>query len=341
VKPILSIVCLVATASLAQVPARLPAVALMQLQSKALDAEGLEVLGSTLASELLATNRVRVLERSQVDQILKEQGFQQSGACDAGECAVEIGKLLTVEKMVVGSVGRLGAVQSLSLRMVDVGTGEVTKSVSKSCECPQEAVLTRLAPQAVRELLGVAEVSPVVAVPKADFSGKRGKFKDLRDGTSYPWIRVGEQVWMARNLEWDTVGSVCYQGKSGNGSAYGRLYPWDLARRACPAGWHLPIQSEWESLVQAAGGAAKAGTSLKDDRLWDGENALGMKILPAGRRTGSGEFASLEGTAYLWTGTLRDSANAFHWVFTQGSPRAAAFGESRLSAYSVRCVLDR
>ncbi len=48
----------------------------MHLQGKALDAEGLEVLGSTLASELLASNRARVLERSQVDQILKEQGFQ-------------------------------------------------------------------------------------------------------------------------------------------------------------------------------------------------------------------------------------------------------------------------
>lgn len=329
------------TVSVLAQPVKKPTVALMQLQSKALDADGLEILGSTLASELLATNRVRVLERSQVDQILKEQGFQNSGACDAGECAVEIGKLLTVQQMVVGSVGRLGSVQSLSLRLVDVGTGEVTKSVSKSCECPQEAVLTRLAPQAVRELLGVAETFSAVAFPKADFSGKRGKFKDPRDGTSYPWLRVGEQVWMTRNLEWDTAGSVCYQGKSGNCSAYGRLYPWDLARRACPAGWHLPIQSEWESLVVAAGGVAKAGTSLKDDRLWDGENALGMKILPAGRRTGSGEFAALEGTAYLWAGTLRDSANAFHWVFTQASPRAATYGESRLSAYSIRCVLDR
>jgi len=325
---------------LAQSPKK-PAVALMALQGKALDAEGLEVLGSTLASELLATNRVRVLERSQVDQILKEQGFQQSGACDAGECAVTIGKLLTVEKMVVGSVGRLGSVQSLSLRLVDVGTGEVTKSVSKSCECPQEAVLTRLAPQAVRELLGVTEASLVVMVPKGDFSGKRGKFKDPRDGTNYPWLRVGEQVWMSRNLEWDTVGSVCYQGKSGNCSAYGRLYPWDLARRACPAGWHLPIQSEWETLIQAGGGIAKAGTAFKDDRLWDGENTIGIKILPAGRRTGSGDFAALEGTAYLWAGTLRDSANAFHWVFTQASPRAATYGESRISAYSVRCVLDR
>lgn len=316
-------------------------VALMPLQSKALDADGLEVLGSTLASELIATDRVRVLERSQVDQILKEQGFQQSGACEAGQCAVEIGKLLTVEQMVIGSVGRIGTVHSLSLRLVDVASGEVTKSVSKSCECPPEAILTRLAPVAVRELLGVAGVTQVAALPKADFSGKKGKFKDPRDGNGYPWVRVGEQVWMARNLEWDTTGSVCYQGKSSHCSGYGRLYTWDLARRACPSGWHLPLQSEWDTLVRYAGGPAKAGLSLKDDQLWDGENAHGLRILPAGRRTGSGEFTALEGTAYLWSGTLRDSANALHWVFTHASPRAATYGESRNSAYSVRCVLDR
>ncbi|MEK7394384.1 MAG: CsgG/HfaB family protein, partial [Fibrobacterota bacterium] len=53
-----------------------------------------EILGDRLRMELLGTGVFRVMERGQMDQILKEQSFQASGGCEQSECAVEIGKLL-------------------------------------------------------------------------------------------------------------------------------------------------------------------------------------------------------------------------------------------------------
>jgi hypothetical protein len=62
---------------------------------------------------------------------LKEQGFQQSGACDQGACLVEAGQLLGVQKMVGGTIGKLGTVYAVELRVMDVKTGEIDRGFSR------------------------------------------------------------------------------------------------------------------------------------------------------------------------------------------------------------------
>jgi curli biogenesis system outer membrane secretion channel CsgG len=60
-------------------------------------------LTDALRSELGKSGKYQVMERSQMDDILKEQGFQQSGACDEASCAIEIGKILAVNFIGVGT----------------------------------------------------------------------------------------------------------------------------------------------------------------------------------------------------------------------------------------------
>ncbi len=85
-------------------------------------------LTSIFRSELINTKKYYVLERSDMESILKEQAFSLSGACNSAECAVEIGQLLSAKKIVVGEIGKIGETYSITLRLVDVSTGKIDGS---------------------------------------------------------------------------------------------------------------------------------------------------------------------------------------------------------------------
>lgn len=107
-----------------------PLVAVMPLDTQGVSSQEASLIADAVASRLHASRTCNVMERSQMSQILKEQAFQQSGACDGGSCAVEIGKILSVDRILVGSVGRIGDAWALNLRLVRVETGEVIQSAS-------------------------------------------------------------------------------------------------------------------------------------------------------------------------------------------------------------------
>jgi uncharacterized protein (TIGR02145 family) len=79
---------------------------------------------------------------------------------------------------------------------------------------------------------------------------------DGRDGQTYQTVVIGKQTWMSRNLDFETEGK-CYNDNALNCTLYGRLYTWDAAMNACPAGSHLPNDMEWTTLEDFAGGSVK------------------------------------------------------------------------------------
>ena len=84
-------------------------------------------LGNRLRTMLVKTNAFVVLERGQMDDILDEQGFQQTG-CTTTECAVEMGRMLNVQKMISGTIGKLGSTYTIDLSLIDVETAQIEKS---------------------------------------------------------------------------------------------------------------------------------------------------------------------------------------------------------------------
>jgi len=110
----------------------------------------------------------------------------------------------------------------------------------------------------------------------------------VSDGSKvYNAVLIGEQTWMAENLNYDVSGSVCYNSSESYCNTYGRLYTWAAARAACPAGWHLPSIYEWAELGAAVGGVSTAGTKLKAvSNLWNdnfrGTDDFGFAALPGG-----------------------------------------------------------
>lgn len=97
-------------------------------------------------------------------------------------------------------------------------------------------------------------------------AGKYGELLDKRDNQVYRTIKIGEQVWMAQNLNYETEDSRCYNGSTENCTELGRLYYQSEAKDICPNGWHLPTNSEWNilnSYVDLNNGTEGVGNSLK------------------------------------------------------------------------------
>jgi len=172
---LLVLVFILVTSSFAQIGGRTQ-VAVMDLQASGIDQSAIIGLSDRLRQELLNTGRFDVMERNRMDSILKEQGLQQSGACNTTECVVQMGQILGVERMLSGSIGKVGRIYTLSLQMVDIQTGRIMMSKSEDCDCPIEKVLTQSVPNIALKMAGLSpdqkpdgEPLPMVVAGKGDF----------------------------------------------------------------------------------------------------------------------------------------------------------------------------
>jgi len=167
-----------------------------------------------------------------------------------------------------------------------------------------------------------------------------GSFTDERDGKVYATIRIGEQTWMAENLNYETTGSWC-----GDCDVYGRMYNFEAALAACPPGWHLPSDKEWRTLINALGGEAIAGGKMKSDQLWNAPNkgatnSSGFNALPAHYRTVDGKIRDAGFKAAFWTSDKIEDPAAATWALYADKELIQNVGYYRSSGFSVRCVKD-
>ncbi|MCL2182308.1 MAG: fibrobacter succinogenes major paralogous domain-containing protein [Chitinispirillia bacterium] len=153
-------------------------------------------------------------------------------------------------------------------------------------------------------------------------------FTDTRDGETYRTVTIGDKMWMAENLKFSTPGSRCYENGVSNCAQYGRLYDWDEAMSACPAGWRLPSSDDWDRLAVAVGGIRSehsdektviwdwAGQKLKSRTGWKkhgnithgiGTDEFGFSAFPGGSwmigREGNGSFHGIGGSGLWWSAT--------------------------------------
>jgi len=200
----------------------------------------------------------------------------------------------------------------------------------------------------------------------------KGSFKDDRDGKTYKTVKLGNQTWMAENLNLHMDDSWCYERKTENCKKYGRLYTWKKAEKACPVGWHLPSRSEWRDLVSyvSENSKSKPGNTLrsKDDwkvkkkkkKIYDqhtgeaiyldeyevinnGTDELGFSVLPAGYVSKEGRSDKLKERALFWSSSKekgKKTKKAYARMLEFGDESIHENKYSTDNAFSVRCVKD-
>jgi len=140
-------------------------IAVLPFDAAGISSEEASILSDRLSSEIYKTGTFIVVERSKMEEVLNEQGFQQSG-CVSSECAVEVGAMLGVGSMVVGSVGKFGSLYTVSVRLVDVGSGEVKAQVSRDVSGSIETLLLKTMTEVAAELSGKKIKEEPIAVPE-------------------------------------------------------------------------------------------------------------------------------------------------------------------------------
>ena len=160
---------------------------------------------------------------------------------------------------------------------------------------------------------------------------------DPRDGQEYKTMSIDSTTWMAENLNNKTSNSYCYDDNREFCSKFGRLYTWEAAMEACPEGWHLPSDGEWDVLIQNYGDGDNAGAKLKQEGI-SGFNAVLGGI--RGGRLLDGEFIYYDMRGFYWSSSPSIEGRAWNRAFYNSSSSANRFSYSKEYALSVRCVQD-
>ena len=130
-------------------------IAILDLEQIGLTPQEATILTQRLTTELISLDKYQVVERNNMDKILKEQKFQHSGCTDS-ECAVEIGQLLNSDYIVTGSVNKFGDTYALDARLIDVGLGKGVISAKFSMTGKIDALLTTGITSVAKQLCGIS-----------------------------------------------------------------------------------------------------------------------------------------------------------------------------------------
>jgi len=177
-----------------------------------------------------------------------------------------------------------------------------------------------------------------------------GTLTDSRDGKNYKTVKIGKQTWMAENLSYNVAGSKCYDNKPENCQKYGRLYNWKMAMKACPRGWHIPGDADWNALMKFANPSCfennscnRAGTKLKATSGWDegnGTDYYGFAALPGGSGNSEGEFTNIGIYSGLWSSSENGASNAYSRGMYFNFDYVSWDDDEKSFLNSVRCLQD-
>lgn len=204
---------------------------------------------------------------------------------------------------------------------------------------------------------------------------KTGKFADNRDGHNYSWVQIGDQVWMTENLAYmpyvsapnqqpETFPHYYVYGYTGNDieeakdsinyKKYGTLYNWEAALTACPAGWHLPSNKEWNKLAEyiskvnneydfSSDTWYNVGIHLKSQLGWEdsgnGTDDYKFNAIPGGIYESYNKgFYSQNNIACWWSRTEFNDYKAWNWILQTDNSELKHIPYGRSSGLSIRCV---
>lgn len=147
-------------------------------------AEEMKSLTNRFRGILVQTNAFNVIEREQMAQLLKEQDFTLTDMCNTNECAVQVGQMLGAEQMISGSIGKVGKVFTIDLKLIDVSTSKILQTQSKNYRGDSEGLLV------------------IMKIVAKQFAGLKVDKKELDEletisqpkSSKIPWILAGTAI---------------------------------------------------------------------------------------------------------------------------------------------------
>lgn len=176
---------------------------------------------------------------------------------------------------------------------------------------------------------------------------------DARDNNRYSTVMYGDQRWMAENLSYNLNNSKV--NPDNPFTEYGRLYTFEQASAACPSGWHLPTDRDWQKMERHLGvGAVELGfvgyrggsisIGLKSSTGWllkNGTNEYKFNVYPAGLHDSvKGGFEYITEEAFLWTSKDAGNGKAFYRGLTKNFNGVYRDSIDKNMSLSCRCVKD-
>jgi uncharacterized protein (TIGR02145 family) len=174
------------------------------------------------------------------------------------------------------------------------------------------------------------------------------------EGYVYETVEIGNQVWFAENLNTAVHSegeSWCYEEKDENCEIYGRLYDWKAASVACPEGWTLPSDEDWQELEEYIDSEDMLGAKLKSTNLWtgvdgdeieegfEGLDEYDISLAPGGHYV-DGYFYDIAIGGFWWTSSQEDGGPVWSRTLLHNSNdiTRSIFGPEH--AFSVRCLKE-
>jgi uncharacterized protein (TIGR02145 family) len=186
------------------------------------------------------------------------------------------------------------------------------------------------------------------------------------DGNVYKTVKIGTRVWMAENLkvthyrngepipdikapkQWDLLsgGARCeFNNDPVYTKAFGLIYNWyttEDVRNVCPAGWHIPSESEWFALVSFLAGEnmTSVRTGKSAPNLIHLNESI-FKALPEGFRGYEGEFSGLGyGGGGWWSATSASQETAYYHNVNYNTAGKNRMEGRKKFGYNIRCIKD-
>lgn len=169
-----------------------------------------------------------------------------------------------------------------------------------------------------------------------------GIFYDPRDEQEYETVILEFEIdgvsitreWFTSNLNFEKEGSFCYRNYQEYCNSYGRLYAWSAAMDACPQGWHLSTQDEWDMLTKAYGGVQFAAAEIKEG----GDSGLEIKMAGFGEQDGS--YIDIGVNGYYWNTPDIKTRVPGLITFHTGEEYLSSDQINQTHRNSIRCVRD-
>lgn len=186
--------------------------------------------------------------------------------------------------------------------------------------------------------------------------GCEGQTNLTYSGQTYEIVEIGNQCWMAENLNYETANSWTYYDNPGFGDIFGRLYTWEAALTACPSGWSLPSDDKWKQMEIALGmsqseaddtgfrgtdegGKMKeTGTTHWDSPNTGATNTSGFNAFAGGLRYINGTFGNIYDYGAWWSSSEYSDTRAWHRDLRYDHDQVFRGKGYKGNGFSVRCL---